>query len=88
MVSALFTGLGAAVVAIAAQAVVRVAGRAVPHPLLIGLAVGAYLALAVFGVPFPIVITAAALVGWLAARRIPGLEPVPRIMGPGRGARF
>ena len=82
VVAALFTGLGAAVVAIVAQAVVRVAGRALTHPLLVGLAVAAFLALAVFGVPFPIVIAAAALVGWLAARRIPGLT---RGGGHGKG---
>ena len=74
VVAALFTGLGAAVVAVVAQAVVRVAGRALTHPLLIALAVAAFLALAVFGVPFPIVIAAAAVIGWLAARRIPGAD--------------
>jgi chromate transporter len=73
VVAALFTGLGAAVVAVVAQAVVRVAGRALTHPLLVGLAVAAFLALAVFAVPFPLVIAAAAVIGWLAARRIPGL---------------
>src|SRR5215207_3758024 len=73
VVAALFTGLGAAVVAVVAQAVVRVAGRALTHPLLVALAVAAFLALAVFAVPFPIVIAAAALVGWLASRRVPGL---------------
>ena len=57
-IAALFTGLGAAVVAIVAQAVVRVAGRALTHPLLVGVAVAAFLALAVFGVPFPVVIAA------------------------------
>jgi chromate transporter len=72
-IAALFTGLGAAVVAIVAQAVVRVARRALTHPLLVGVAVAAFVALAVFGVPFPVVIAAAALVGWLAARRIPNL---------------
>jgi chromate transporter len=73
VVAALFTGLGAAVVAIVAQAVVRVAGRALHHWLLVAVAVGAFLALAVFGVPFPVVIATAALTGWLGARRIRGL---------------
>ena len=72
-VAALFTGLGAAVVAIVAQAVVRVGRRALKHPVLVGLAVAAFLALAMFGVPFPAVIAAAAAVGWLAGRRIPAL---------------
>ena len=67
----LLTGLGAAVVAIIVQAVVRVGRRALHHPLLIGLAVGAFLALTVFGVPFPAVVGAGALLGWLASRRVP-----------------
>jgi chromate transporter len=70
---ALFTGLGAAVVAIVAQAVVRVAGRALTHPLLVGLAIAAFVALAVFAVPFPVVIAIAAVIGCLAARRVPAL---------------
>jgi chromate transporter len=41
-VTALFTGLGAAVVAVVAQAVVRVGRRALHHPVLIGLAVAAF----------------------------------------------
>jgi chromate transporter len=71
-VAALFAGLGPAVVAIVIQAVVRVGGRALTHPLLVGLAVAAFGALALFAVPFPIVIAAAALTGWLAGRRLPG----------------
>jgi chromate transporter len=73
VVSALFTGLGAAVIAIVAQALVRVAGRALTHPVLIAIAVAAFVALAVFGVPFPVVIAVAALVGWLAGRHAPAL---------------
>ena len=73
VIAALFTGLGAAVVAIVAQAVVRVAGRALTHRLLMGLAAAAFVALAVFGVPFPVVIALAAGVGWLASRRVPAL---------------
>jgi chromate transporter len=73
VVAALFTGLGAAVVAIVAQAVVRVAGRALTHPVLVAVAVAAFVALAVFGVSFPIVIAVAAGAGWWAARRIPDL---------------
>jgi chromate transporter len=71
-IAALFTGLGAAVVAIVAQAVVRVGKRALHHRLLVGIAIAAFIALAVFATPFPVVIAAAALIGWLAARRIPG----------------
>ncbi|MBC3190082.1 chromate efflux transporter [Pseudonocardia sp. C8] len=73
VVSAVFAGLGAAVVGIVVQAVTRIAARAFTHPLLVGLSVAAFLALAVFGVPFPVVVAVAAVIGWLAARRIPAL---------------
>jgi chromate transport protein ChrA len=84
-VSALFTGLGAAVIAIVAQALVRVAGRALTHPVLVAVAVAAFVALAVFGVPFPAVIAVAALVGWLAARR--ARSPRRRATAPPTAAR-
>ncbi|HYN96300.1 MAG TPA: chromate efflux transporter [Pilimelia sp.] len=68
VLAALFAGLAPAVVAIVAQAVVRLARRALPHPSLAGIAVAAFLALAAFGVPFPAVIAAAGLAGWALAR--------------------
>ncbi|MCI2419772.1 chromate efflux transporter [Saccharopolyspora sp. K220] len=70
-VTAIFAGLAPAVVAIVAQAVVRVGRRALGHPALVGLAVGAFMAIAVFGVPFPVVIAAAGLIGWILARFAP-----------------
>ncbi len=70
-VTAVFAGLAPAVVAIVAQAVGRVGKRALAHPVLLALAVGAFVALAVFAVPFPFVIAAAAAVGWLLGRYAP-----------------
>jgi chromate transporter len=72
-VAALFTGLGAAVIAVVVQAVLRVGRRALTHPVLVVLAVAAFVALAAFAVPFPVVVAAAAGLGRLAARRVPGL---------------
>jgi chromate transporter len=54
-----------------AQAVLRVGGRALSHPALVAIAVGAFMALALFGVPFPVVVAAAAGVGWLLGRLVP-----------------
>ena len=71
LVTALFAGLAPAVVAIVLQAVVRVGKRALGHPLLVGLAVAAFLALAVFAVPFPVVVLAAGALGWLLFLRFP-----------------
>ncbi|PRY60032.1 chromate efflux transporter [Glycomyces artemisiae] len=68
IVTALFAGLAPAVVAVVAQAVHRVGKRALSHPLLVVLAAAAFVALALFGIPFPIVIAAAALAGWAIGR--------------------
>ena len=70
-VTALFTGLGAAVLAIVVQAVARLGGRALGHPALVALAVGAFAALALFGVGFPVVIAVAAVAGWALGRWAP-----------------
>jgi chromate transporter len=70
-VTALFAGLAPAVLAIVVQAVVRVSRRALAHRALVGLAVAAFVALAVFGVPFPAVVLAAALTGLVLQPRAP-----------------
>jgi len=70
-VTAIFAGLAPAVVAIVAQAVLRVGSRALGHPALVAVAVAAFAALALFGVPFPAVVAAAAGVGWLLGRLAP-----------------
>jgi len=71
LVTALFAGLAPAVLAIVAQAVVRVGGRSLGHPALVALAVAAFLALTLFAVPFPVVVGAAAAVGWALGRWAP-----------------
>ncbi|GAA0522321.1 chromate transporter [Paractinoplanes deccanensis] len=73
VVTAVFAGLAPAVVAIVAQAVWRVGSRSLTNRTLVGFAVVAFLALALFGVPFPVVIAAAALAGWSLHRWRPTL---------------
>src|SRR5215213_5209613 len=73
VVTALFAGLAPAVVAIVAQAVWRVGSRALSNRILVAFAVAAFLALAVFGVPFPLVVAAAAIAGWALHRWRPAL---------------
>ena len=68
LVAALFAGLAPAVLAIVAQAVLRLGGRALGHPALVALAVGAFVALSVLAVPFPVVVLLAALAGWALGR--------------------
>ncbi len=86
VVTALFAGLAPAVLAIVAQAVGRVAQRALVHPALVAVAVAAFLTLAVFGLPFPVVVLAAALVGAGLGRFLPhtlaGGDAHPRGDGP------
>lgn len=76
LVIGLFAGLAPAVIAIVVQAVYRVGRRALGHRVLVVLAVAAFLALAVFGVPFPVVVIGAGVVGWVASRWVPALRVV------------
>lgn len=71
-------GLQAAVVAIVIQAVIRVGGRTLHSTVLRVVAVVAFAALYFFGVPFPIVILAAGLTGWLVGRVRPHWMPTAR----------
>jgi chromate transporter len=85
-VTALFTGLAAAVLAIVVQAVVRVAQRALNSRALVVIAVAAFLALALFGVPFPLVVALAGVAGWALGRWRPSALPRPKTAeGPDAG---
>ncbi|MGJ4914543.1 chromate efflux transporter [Bradyrhizobium sp. SZCCHNR3003] len=68
VVDALFFGLKAAVLAIVIQAVVRVGKRALRNRIMIGLAAAAFVAIFFFGAPFPTIIIAAGVIGFVAAR--------------------
>jgi len=70
---AAFLGVKAAVLALVAEALVRIGRRALKGGGDWAIAVLAFAALAVFGVPFPIVTLAAALFGWIAGGRAPPL---------------
>ncbi|MEU4332815.1 chromate efflux transporter [Nonomuraea dietziae] len=71
VVTALFAGIAPAVLAIVAQAVIRVAKRSLTHPLFVAVAVAAFAALALFAVPFPVVIAVAAAIGWITYKLRP-----------------
>jgi chromate transporter len=68
IVVALFFGLKAAVLAIVIEAVVRIGKRALKNQLLIGLAAAAFIGIFFFGVPFPIIVFSAALIGFVGGR--------------------
>lgn len=63
MVSALFFGLKAAVLAIVLQAVHRIGTKALKNRVMIGVAALAFVAIFVFNVSFPLIILAAGLLG-------------------------
>ncbi|HWI02082.1 MAG TPA: chromate efflux transporter, partial [Propionibacteriaceae bacterium] len=68
VVMAIFAGLAPAVIAIVVQAVHRIAKRSLTHPVLVVLAVAAFVALTVFAIPFPVVVLGAGLLGWVFSR--------------------
>src|SRR5262245_41557559 len=68
LVEALFFGLKAAVLAIVIEAVVRVGKRALRNPLMIAIAAIAFVAIFFFAVPFPVIIIAAGVIGFVGAR--------------------
>ena len=74
-IAGIFEGLSWAVVGIVAAALLRIGDRALGHAILVILAVVAFLALFVFGVPFPLVVLGAGAVGLIAGTRLPGSKP-------------
>lgn len=67
VVEGLFFGLKAAVFAIVLQAVFRIGGRALRSPAMVLIAAVAFLAIFAFQVPFPLIILAAGILGYLGA---------------------
>src|SRR6266702_2681895 len=65
IIQALFFGLKAAVLAIVLEAVVRIGRRALKNSVMIALAAAAFLGIFFFGVPFPLIVFGAALIGFL-----------------------
>src|SRR5215207_7616228 len=68
IVAGIFFGLKAAVLAIVLQAVVRIGKRALKNNVMVALAALSFVAIFFFGVPFPIIVLAAALIGYFGAR--------------------
>ena len=68
IVSGLFFGLKAAVLAIVVQAVQRISGRALKNNAMVAIAALAFVAIFLFDVPFPMISAAAALIGFVGGR--------------------
>ncbi len=69
--AALFLGVKAAVLAIVLQALIRIAGRALDTRFKQAVALGAFVALFLFDLPFPAIILGAGVLGMIAARAKP-----------------
>jgi chromate transporter len=81
-VAALFFGLKAAVLAIVLEAVGRVGKRALKNGVMVAIAAAAFLAIFVFGAPFPLIILAAGVIGFFG-----GVMKVPAfLVGGGHGS--
>src|SRR3981081_2651344 len=65
IVQAMFFGLKAAVLAVVLEAVVRIGRRALKNNIMVGLAAAAFVAIFFYGVPFPIIILTAGVIGFL-----------------------
>ena len=68
---ALFFGLKAAVLAVVIEALLRVGRRALKNRIMQVIAGLAFLGIFAFGIPFPVIIAAAALIGWQGTKARP-----------------
>ncbi|OWJ56885.1 chromate efflux transporter [Inquilinus limosus] len=73
LVEALFFGVKAAVLAVVVEAVLRIGRRALRNQMMVVVAAAAFVGLAVLRIPFPLIVLAAGLCGWIGSRRAPGL---------------
>jgi chromate transporter len=64
-------GIKAAVLVIVVEALIRIGKRALKSHLLLALAAAAFIGIFFLALPFPLIVAAAALIGWLVARRSP-----------------
>ena len=86
VVAALFFGLKAAVLAIVIEAVVRIGKRALKNNVMLAIAAFAFIAIFGFGVPFPLIILAAGIAGFLGSRTAPAAFAASGGHGKGGGA--
>lgn len=69
--SILFLGIKAAVLALVVQAVLRIGGRALNTRFKLGLSIASFIALTLFGAPFPVVVLGAGIIGAIIAVKYP-----------------
>jgi chromate transporter len=74
-IAGVLSGLQAAVVGIVAAALIRIGGRALGNSVMVAIAMGAFVAIFVGGIPFPFIVLTAGALGWIGRRLRPGLFP-------------
>jgi chromate transporter len=75
-------GIKAAVLVIVVEALIRISKRALKTSVLIGLAAAAFVGIFVFDLPFPLIVAAAALVGYWVAQHHPQRMGLPEKAPP------
>jgi chromate transporter len=75
-------GIKAAVLVIVVEALIRIGKRALKTSLLLGIAGAAFVGIYFMAIPFPLIVIAAALVGFLVARSAPALLGLKDDVGP------
>jgi chromate transporter len=80
LISALFFGLKAAVLAIVVEAVLRIGKRALKNRLMVVVAALAFIAIYFFEAPFPLIILGSGLFGFVGSRASPSAFPVPALI--------
>ena len=82
-------GIKAAVLVIVVEALIRIDKRALKSSMLVGVAAAAFIGIYFFALPFPLIVAAAALVGYVAARFDPKqvalTAPNDNAAAPGNG---
>lgn len=70
-IKSIFSGIKPAVVAIVLFAAYRIGTRTLKHPILIVIAALSFISILFFKLPFPFIISFAALIGWVASHWMP-----------------
>jgi len=84
-------GIKAAVLVIVVEALIRIGRRALKSQLLVALAALGFIGIYFFALPFPLIVVAAAIIGFLVARRAPeqlALSSIPETTVPVRKGRW
>ena len=84
-------GIKAAVLVIVVEALIRIGRRALKSQLLVALAALGFIGICFFALPFPLIVVAAAIIGFLVAQRAPeqlALSSIPETTVPPRKGRW